>query len=331
MSPRAIRCVLAFIALAGTCALATAPAASADAVSTAARVIPGSAELTLLSSKRMPNGDYETRWRGASSSADIVAPAGTWVYEVPAWWQATAAPARMSPRVQSYLTRFVASATAAERNAAASAGGLYVGTLMIVPPQAASVAMASGTAFAARRRPNPPDHTWFNGQSSTFCYGLACTKASGRQYTIQEQPGQWYIGSYISASGYGGGRDGPIKNAKTSYASAFSKWPGERGDVIVSNSPSGTTYTSNSSRTVGVSLSDGGFGFSESWTLGSHSSYGPNWPHGTNNPAFGAQWHGCSTGSTADYEDVSSADVIHLGRGQSPYDSLIEQANYNNC
>ncbi|MGO9905885.1 MAG: hypothetical protein ACLPY3_09215 [Solirubrobacteraceae bacterium] len=331
MSRRSIRGLLTLLALTPTAVLAAISPADADAVSMAARIMPGSAELTLVTSKRLPDGDYETRWRGADSSADIVAPAGTWVYEVPAWWQASAGPALATPRERSYLTRFIASATAAERDAAASTGLSYVGTLMIVPPGAMSDAMASGRARAASRRPNPPDHSWFNSQSSTFCYGLACTKASGRQYTIQEQPGQWFIGSYISASGYGGGPDGPIKNAKTSYASAFSKWPGEHGDVIVSNSPTGTTYTSNSSRTVGVSLSDGGFGFNETWTLGSHSSYGPNWAHGTENPAFGAQWHGCSTGSTADYEDVSSADVNHLGRGQSPYDSLIEQANYNNC
>ncbi len=331
MSRRSIRGLLTLLALTPTAVLAATSPADADAVSMAARIMPGSAELTLVTSKRLPDGDYETRWRGADSSADIVAPAGTWVYEVPAWWQASAGPALATPRERSYLTRFIASATAAERDAAASTGLSYVGTLMIVPPGAMSDAMASGRARAASRRPNPPDHSWFNSQSSTFCYGLACTKASGRQYTIQEQPGQWFIGSYISASGYGGGPDGPIKNAKTSYASAFSKWPGEHGDVIASNSPTGTTYTSNSSRTVGVSLSDGGFGFNETWTLGSHSSYGPNWAHGTENPAFGAQWHGCSTGSTADYEDVSSADVNHLGRGQSPYDSLIEQANYNNC
>lgn len=331
MSQRSIRRVLSLLALTATAALATTSAADAAQGSTAARIMPGSAQLTLVSSKRLASGDYETRWRGDDTSADIVAPAGTWVYQVPAWWQATAATPQATPRVRSALTRFIASATAAERDAAATTGLSYVGTLMIVPPQAMSDAMPSGTAHAAARRPNPPDHTWFNARSSTFCYGLACTKASGRQYAIQEQPGQWYIGSYISASGYGGGYDGPIKNAKTSYASAFSKWPGEHGDVIVSNSPSGTSYTSNSSRTVGVSLSDGGFGFSESWTLGSHSSYGPNWPHGTNNPAFGAQWHGCSTGSTADYEDVSSADVNHLGHGQSPYDTLVEQANYNNC
>jgi hypothetical protein len=331
MFPRSSSWVMGLLALSITAGLADAPAASADALSTAARVMPGSAELTLVSSKRLPDGDYETRWRGPDSSAEIAAPAGTWVYEVPAWWQATASAAQMSPRVRSYLAPFIDSATAAERYAAATTGGSYVGTLMLVPPQAASGTTADGRARAASRRRNPPDHSWFNGTSSTYCYGLACTKASGRQYAIQEEPGQWYIGSYISASGYGGGPSGPIKNAKTSYASAFSKWPGEHGDVIVSNSPSGTTYTTNSSRTVGVSLSDGGFGFSESWTLGSHSSYGPNWPHGTNNPAFGAQWHGCSTGSTADYEDVSSADVNHLGRGQNPYDSLIEQANYNNC
>lgn len=331
MSPRSIRWALTLLALTPTAMLAAAPSAGAAPVSTAARVMPGSAQLRLVSSKRLPNGDYETRWRGANSSADIVAPAGTWVYEVPASWQTTQAPARATPTVQSDLTRFAASASAAERDAAATTGGSYVGTLIIVPPQAMGDPIASGMARAARRRPNPHDHTWFNGRSSTFCYGLACTKASGRQYTIQQRPGQWYIGSYISASGYGGGPNGPIKNAKISYASAFSKWPGERGDVIVSNSPTGTTYTSNNSRTVGVSLSDGGFGFSETWTLGSHASYGPNWPHGTNNPAFGAQWHGCSTGSAADYEDVSSADVNHLGRGQSPYDSLIEQANYNNC
>jgi hypothetical protein len=331
MSRRSIRRVLTILALTPTAALAITSAADADAVSTAARVMPGSAELTLVSSKRLRNGDYETRWRGADSSADVVAPAGTWVYQVPAWWQAIAAPAQASPRLRSQLAPFIASAAAAELDAAASTGLSYVGTLMIVPPQATTNAMASGSARAASRRPNPPDHSWFNGHSATFCYGLACTKASGRQYTIQEKPGQWFIGSYISASGYGGGPDGPIKNAKTSYASAFSKWPGEHGDVIVSNSPTGTTYTSNSSRTVGVSLGDGGFGFNETWTLGSHSSYGPNWAHGTENRAFGAQWHGCSTGSTADYEDVSSADVNHLGHGQSPYDSLIEQANYNNC
>jgi hypothetical protein len=90
--------------------------------------------MMLASSKRLRNGDYETRWRGAHSSANVVAPAGAWVSEVPAWWQATQAAAQATPMVRSYLTRFAASATAAERDAA-TAGGSYVGTLIIVPPR----------------------------------------------------------------------------------------------------------------------------------------------------------------------------------------------------
>jgi hypothetical protein len=329
MSPRPVRSTLTLLVLTPATMLALAPSAGAAAMGAAANILPGSAQMTLLSSQRLPDGNDETRWRGAHSSADVVAPAGTWLYEVPTGPPAAQALAPLTPMAQRAVSRFTATASAAARAAAAANGGSNVGTLMIVPPQAMSDAMGGGMAHAAAA--NPPPDTWFNPRASTYCYGLACTKASGRQYAIQERPGQWYIGSYISASGYGGGPEGPLKNAKISYASAYSQWPGESGDEIVSAQPTGTTDTSSNSQTVGVSLSEGGFGFSESWTLGSHSSYGPNWPHGTNNPAFGAQWHGCSTGSAADYENVSSADVNHLGRGQSPYDVIIEQAGYNGC
>ena len=191
MSRRSIRGLLTLLALTPTAVLAAISPADADAVSMAARIMPGSAELTLVTSKRLPDGDYETRWRGADSSADIVAPAGTWVYEVPAWWQASAGPALATPRERSYLTRFIASATAAERDAAASTGLSYVGTLMIVPPGAMSDAMASGRARAASRRPNPPDHS--SVQFTVFHVLLWPRVHEGQRTAVHDPGATWPV------------------------------------------------------------------------------------------------------------------------------------------
>jgi hypothetical protein len=78
---------------------------------------------------------------------------------------------------------------------------------------------------------------------------------------------------------------------------------------------------------MSLGLSYGGFSFSDSWTLGTYASFGPNFPHGASDPAFGSQWHGCSNGNYDDYEGVPSANVVHLGAGQSPYNALVVQVN----
>lgn len=286
---RALGCLAT--AVASTLVLSTASARAQGTNAATAlpgmTLAPGSLSMLETSSARASNGEYRTTWVGAAGTVVATAPAGA--------------------EVSTQIINGVGQAT-------------------IIPPQlATSVVGATPSATA-----NPPDHTYFNQLHAVYCTpsSFGCAKANSEEYSIQEISGDWLMGEDVSGSGYGGTTSSWLQGAQVGHAAGYNDWPGEQGDSgPYDASPVSTTVTQSNTATDSVGISYGGFSFSRSWTQGKSSSFGPDYPHGNNLPAFGSVWNGCVTeGTSAKYEPIASAGYIKLGSGQSPYNNLVVEA-----
>jgi hypothetical protein len=153
-----------------------------------------------------------------------------------------------------------------------------------------------------------------------FYGGLIQTNAALETMMLDHSTSEYYIGNNVTSSGFS--NDGtPI-----TLSEAYTKFPGESGDVRTSWTPSGTTTTTSQSGTVGVSAEYGGFGFSYNFNVGTNSTLSPVFPSGpsSSEPAFGSEWQGSNHSSSSNtvYEAADSGDVIHLASGQSTEPTL---------
>ncbi len=241
-------------------------------------------------------GDYKTTWQGAGFTDQAVAPAGSQINFTTIGGQ---------PAVE------------------------------IVPPQL--VGALDGLSASAAVTPDstpapPPNHQNFNQLYNTYCYNLEALYSSSWEYSIQETPGDVLMGDGITSSGWGGSCSGPIQNAKASYFAAYNEWPNSSGDSPAQDyHPTGTYTDVPNPENITVGMTFGGFSLSDSFVLGTSDTFGPYFPHTTNQPAFGSQWSGCTTGSTNDIVGLASGAYTKIGAGQSDWNVLVQVVNYNGC
>jgi hypothetical protein len=281
-------------AVALAAALTLAPASSAFAA-VGATLAPGSKAMTLGSATTLANGLVQSTWQGAGGMTDtMVAPAGS--------------------------TLSIQTVTI---------NGQQATQATVTPPQLAGVAPPTGTAAAADTAAaswtNPPNHTWFNPQSNEICKSGECVYGSSQQYAYNETKGNWIMGQKTT------GTISPQTPGASCLGSVYTRFPGEVGDSgpLAGYSPSADTTSS--SGTYNVSFSYGGISIGSSVTRTS-AVFGPFTPNRYSNgapnytlPAFGSGWDGFDYGGcTQRQEGLGSADAIHLGAGQNPYDQMIE-------
>lgn len=284
----------------GAAALAvglTLASASSAFAAVGATLAPGSQAMTLSNSSTLANGLVQSTWHGSGMTDTMTAPAGS--------------------------TLSIQTVTI---------NGHQATQATVTPPQLAGVApptgtaaSASTTAAAAASWTNPANHTWFNPKSNEICKAGECVYGSSQQCAYNETKGNWIIGQKTT------GTISPQTGGASCLGSVYTRFPGESGDSgpLAGYSPS--SDTSKSAGSYNVSFSWGGFAIGTTVTRTS-AVFGPFTPNRYSNggphytlPAFGSGWDGFDFGGcTQRQEGLGSADAIHLGAGQNPYDQMIE-------
>ncbi|MGC9221889.1 MAG: hypothetical protein ACP5H2_11165 [Solirubrobacteraceae bacterium] len=195
-------------------------------------------------------------------------------------------------------------------------GTSYIATTAPAATSASDTAGVQSDATAVPAGLSIPDGQIYASAENTLCASGACNHAAIQQTMIQNVPGAVYTGQSISSSVYNSG-------GTATSAQSYSEWPNSTGDQNVSYSPQGFTNSGSGGATASVGLNWGIFSFGYSFPIGSNASFGPWFPHGTSQPAFGGQWSGHGTGGSG----LGSTDVVHIGAGQSDYCGLVQVAN----
>lgn len=190
----------------------------------------------------------------------------------------------------------------------------------VTAPPGSTVTIGQNTAevspplsrVGAATASNPCDHCRYNPLTLTHC-AETCTHGASDQYALQEVPGEWFMGQHITGTVYSGSGV-PVEDE------AYNTFPDERGDSGPLNYKPAGDQCPSSGTTWNWSFSGWGLTFGESGPLSDGSCYGPIAPSGWDHPAFGSKWWARSVQS-GDHA-IGSFDAIHLGPGQSPYDTL---------
>lgn len=171
---------LASPAAASAATTQTTPGGSQETTSGRMLIGAGSQQLTLTSSRTMPDGRIKSQWSvgpgGSDGTASATAPAGSTISVTP-------------------------------------------NLMTISPPQALATANASNTGVAAAQAAwtNPAPGSDYNAVSGSHCFKNSCVYASSFQHAIQEQPGEWFIGQETSGTVYPASNSATLGEAYTRF------------------------------------------------------------------------------------------------------------------
>lgn len=189
-------------------------------------------------------------------------------------------------------------------------------TASITPPQAAvSSAVDPGGSLVAAPAvlSPPPDHSYFNALSISDCASGTCVYGSSVQYSLQEIPGEVYMMQKTT------GTVSTNNGSCEAEGRAWNRFLNETGDSgPLDYSPSADSPTGGGTVDVSFDAFGFGLGFPVSRTTG---WFGPAAPSGWGEPAFGSRWVPAGNCSTKN-QGLGSLDDIHIGHGQSDWDSL---------
>jgi hypothetical protein len=243
--------VVALLTLIGACFVPAPTGAQADKKPSGGMVVDaGSQQVTLASSRTLPDGRLQNGWAVGAAHVMVTAPPGTTV--------------TIGQGTMEILPPLALDGAATAARAARFGH------------------RAKGHPIAHAAWTNPCNHCWYNSLSGTYCLET-CVYAGSVQYALQEVPGEWYVAQHISGTVTSGA--GPAR-----LGGAYNRFVNESGDSGPLNYKPGGDDCTSSSTSWNWSFSAFGLSFGENGPLSGGSCYGPIAPDGWGNPAFGSKW-----------------------------------------